>query len=370
MPKSLLSPPRLTYKYGWSSLLLVASFLSCEVAGTSGIFLFIYHHQYRFVCRQPLKEELLQADSRNGGVRYNGDIIRHGKPSSEQQDKDDKKMGNGKVLTGHATQHKQQQQQQADSVSLTTKSNCQCAIHRQSMSPHVPASNGDFQQQQQPLHHHARPPLFPPAPSATTCSHHQSSFQCSKHQQQQKDNFSLHYGNGNASLHRRYGHRPPQVRPSMSLELPLGQMPRMPDDGIVRDDTCQTIHTSLSRVSHPDLVASPDNDDGSDRYEHYMRHHPNNFNGGQMGYFNGSEGMLAAPSYAHQCVHCGYTFQGGSSLPPPPPDMVVVHPHPSSSQTLPSSSSSSSLRSRNHHHSDPRLWPAHEGYPELDDTRV
>ncbi len=51
MPQSMLSPPRLTYQYGWSFLSIVASFVSCEVAGTMSIFLFTYHHQYRWLCK-------------------------------------------------------------------------------------------------------------------------------------------------------------------------------------------------------------------------------------------------------------------------------------------------------------------------------
>ena len=52
VPASLLSPPRLTYQYGWSFLMLVSSFLSCEVTGTLAIFLYMYHHQYRWLSKQ------------------------------------------------------------------------------------------------------------------------------------------------------------------------------------------------------------------------------------------------------------------------------------------------------------------------------
>ena len=45
IPVSMLSPPRLSYRYGWSFLAIVISFVSCEVAGTMAIFLFNYHHQ-------------------------------------------------------------------------------------------------------------------------------------------------------------------------------------------------------------------------------------------------------------------------------------------------------------------------------------
>ena len=45
IPVSMLSPPRLSYRYGWSFLAIVLSFVSCEVAGTMAIFLFNYHHQ-------------------------------------------------------------------------------------------------------------------------------------------------------------------------------------------------------------------------------------------------------------------------------------------------------------------------------------
>ena len=45
IPVSMLSPPRLSYSYGWSFLAIVLSFVSCEVAGTMAIFLFNYHHQ-------------------------------------------------------------------------------------------------------------------------------------------------------------------------------------------------------------------------------------------------------------------------------------------------------------------------------------
>lgn len=83
MPVSLLSPPRLTYQYGWSFLLLVMSFLSCEAAGVSGIFLYMHHHQYRYLCRQDgtrigvhllknLAAPLTGADQ----LTKNGDIIR------------------------------------------------------------------------------------------------------------------------------------------------------------------------------------------------------------------------------------------------------------------------------------------------------
>ncbi len=51
MPMSLLSPPRLSYSYGWSFVMLVASFLTCEAAGVCAISLFLLHHQYNFVCR-------------------------------------------------------------------------------------------------------------------------------------------------------------------------------------------------------------------------------------------------------------------------------------------------------------------------------
>lgn len=51
MPVSMLSPPRLSYQYGWSFLCIVASFFSCEVAGTMAVFLFIYHHQYIWLCK-------------------------------------------------------------------------------------------------------------------------------------------------------------------------------------------------------------------------------------------------------------------------------------------------------------------------------
>ena len=47
IPVSMLSPPRLSYSYGWSFLAIVLSFVSCEVAGTMAIFLFNYHHQGR-----------------------------------------------------------------------------------------------------------------------------------------------------------------------------------------------------------------------------------------------------------------------------------------------------------------------------------
>lgn len=52
VPVSLLSPPRLSYHYGWSFVLIITSFLSCEVAGVAAIFLFMYHHQYRYLCKQ------------------------------------------------------------------------------------------------------------------------------------------------------------------------------------------------------------------------------------------------------------------------------------------------------------------------------
>ena len=52
IPVSMLSPPRLSYRYGWSFLAIVISFVSCEVAGTMAIFLFNYHHQG---CQMPVE---------------------------------------------------------------------------------------------------------------------------------------------------------------------------------------------------------------------------------------------------------------------------------------------------------------------------
>ncbi len=51
VPMSMLSPPRLSCSYGWSFVMLVASFLACEAAGISAISLFLLHHQYKYVCK-------------------------------------------------------------------------------------------------------------------------------------------------------------------------------------------------------------------------------------------------------------------------------------------------------------------------------
>ncbi len=68
VPMSFLSPPRFTYEYGWSFLALVSSFLWCEAAGVSAISLFLFHHQYRYVCAQPLSTELMQRDREDGRI--------------------------------------------------------------------------------------------------------------------------------------------------------------------------------------------------------------------------------------------------------------------------------------------------------------
>ncbi|TRY69035.1 hypothetical protein TCAL_16504 [Tigriopus californicus] len=92
VPISLLSPPRLTYQYGWSFLLLVISFLSCEAAGVSSIFLYMHHHQYRYLCRQDesrigvhllknLAAPLTGADQ----LTTNGDIIREAINKAEDE---------------------------------------------------------------------------------------------------------------------------------------------------------------------------------------------------------------------------------------------------------------------------------------------
>uniref|UniRef100_A0A0K2T929 Voltagedependent calcium channel gamma7 subunitlike [Bombus terrestris] n=1 Tax=Lepeophtheirus salmonis TaxID=72036 RepID=A0A0K2T929_LEPSM len=52
VPKTPLSPPLVSYKYGCSFTLLILSFLLSELTGTFAIFYFIYHYQYKWSCKE------------------------------------------------------------------------------------------------------------------------------------------------------------------------------------------------------------------------------------------------------------------------------------------------------------------------------
>jgi len=63
-PMSFISPPKLSYEYGWSFGSMILSFLACEAAGTCAVYTYLSHHQYRYVCRQNLREGLSQTVDR------------------------------------------------------------------------------------------------------------------------------------------------------------------------------------------------------------------------------------------------------------------------------------------------------------------